>query len=341
MGYYDDDYNYEESGAEYEEFVEPVSLVAEDCKETDITNVLADAGLVNENNPRLSCTMEKLVYVYGNSNEVYSPAEIGFTESVDKVLVYSDFFKKLNKGSMVCRVIAAVINCAGYDALKACVSFEKIINKAFDGYNVFFFVTEDSVWFGCRIFDKKEKRDCTISKPIKDEETFEQLCGEIAFSNSTEEFMEFYNQFMRAIACEEMSYDDFENQIIRRRGMQFSYLEEMDRLERDTGINMSGERERYFHMFEDIPEISFPELLEEVEESLSFIKSNRVNTYEMLFEADEMMRQAEDAERENDRIAQQLGSDYSRDASQMDKDTEKLLENPEEMVKALKKRKGI
>lgn len=94
-------------------------------------------------------------------------------------------------------------------------------------------------------------------------------------------------------------------------------------------------------MFETDPEESFAALLEEVEESLLFIKSNRVNTYEMLFEADEMMRRVEAAEAENDRLAIQAALENPVSEEVYDTEAEALLDDPEEMIKLLKKRRGL
>lgn len=339
MGYYDDDY--EESYDGYEERIEPVNLVAEGCTESDITDALMTAGLISEKRPKLICNMEKLVFVHGDPNEVYSPAEIRFTESIDKVCVYSDFFMNLNKGSMACRVIAARINCDGYNALKACVSFEKIIDKALDGFNIFFFVTNESVMFGCKVFDKAGKSDCTLSKPIMSQVEFEQIQDELSFLGNSDEFMDFYNYYLQVITCSNYQDDDYEMLIIKKRGMQFAYLEEIDKLGRDIGVDMISEKERYRKMFETDPEVSFSTLLEEVEESLLFIKSNRVNTYEMLFEADEMMRRVEATEAENDRLAIQEALENPVPEEVYDTEAEALLDDPEEMIKLLKKRRGL
>lgn len=339
MGYYDD--YYEEPYDGYEERIEPVNLVAEGCTESDITDALMTAGLISEKRPKLICNMEKLVFVHGDPNEVYSPAEIRFTESIDKVYVYSDFFMNLNKGSMACRVIAARINCDGYNALKACVSFEKIIDKALDGFNIFFFVTNESVMFGCKVFDKAGKSDCTLSKPIMSQVEFEQIQDELSFLGNSDEFMDFYNYYLQVITCSNYQDDDYEMLIIKKRGMQFAYLEETDKLGRDIGVDMVREKECYRKMFETDPEESFAALLEEVEESLLFIKSNRVNTYEMLFEADEMMRRVEAAEAENDRLAIQAALENPVSEEVYDTEAEALLDDPEEMIKLLKKRRGL
>lgn len=339
MGYCEEDY--EEPNDGYEEYIEAVNLIAEECTESDITSALVTAGLIVESKPRLSCNMEKLVFVYGNSNEVYSPAEIQFTESIDKVLVYPDFFLNLNKGSMVCRVIAAKIGCVGHDALKGCVSFEKIIDKALDGFNIFFFLTDESVFFGCKVFDKNVKSDCTLSRPIAHQIEFEQILDELSFAGDFNEFLDYYNYLRKVITCGNVKNDDYEMLIIKKRGMQFSYLEGIDDLGKDIGVDMIREKERYRQLFEGDSEVPFAALLEEVEESLSFIKSNRINTYEMLFEADEMMRQAEAAEAENERLAMQGSVEDTIKTSLLDEEAEALLDDPEEMIKLLKQRRGI
>lgn len=61
----------------------------------------------------------------------------------------------------------------------------------------------------------------------------------------------------------------------------------------------------------------------------------------MLFEADEMMRFADETEAENNKLAQQASGENTHGNSQDDKDVEALLDNPEEMIKLLKKRRGL
>lgn len=338
MGYYDD---YEDSYDLYEEHFEPVSLVAEECSEKEITDVLMSTGIPIERKPKHVCTMEKLVFVHGNPSEVYSPAEIRFIENVDKVYVYPDFIKYLSNGSMACRTIAAEIKSYDRDAIKACVSFEKIVNKALDGFNIFFFITKQGLFFGSKIFDKTGKHDCTLSKPIKLQNEFERLLDELSFLTSSDDFIKFYEQYRQIISSEISVDDDYETQIMRRRGIQFAYLDEIDKLGRTIGMNMSKEVERYWHMFDDNYDVSFTQSLDEVEEDLAFIKSNRINTYELLFEADEMERQAEKAEAERENIMQKVTSETLSGDPSMDSQMEDMLDDPEAMIKLLKKRRGL
>ena len=338
MGYYDDDQN---SYCCYLEHIEPVSLVVESCTEKDISYALMEAGLIQDTTPRLVCSMEKLVFVHGDPNEVYSPAEIRFTERIEKVLVYPDFFKSMNRGSMACRVVAVKLSYSGNDAIKTCVSFEKIIDKALDGFNIFFFVTEDSVLFGCKIFDRVGKRDCTISIPIKSEAIFSQIQEEISFCVDAERFLDFYDQIKQTIMSGSDTHEDYDSLMVKKRGVRMSYLEELDKLGREIGVDVSREKDRYRRQFEETEELAFSDILGDVEESLAFIKSNRVNTYEMLFEADEMMRQAEETEAENARIAMELFDEKPTNVCEKDTEAEALLDDPEEMINLLKKRRGI
>ena len=340
MGYYDDDENF---GAYYEEGgTERISLIEEGLSEEALTDVILSAGLTFEHRPKYSGNMEKLVFMYGQSSEVYSPAEIRFIEGVENVLVYPEFTKMLKRENMVCRAIATRFNSSGHEALRSCVSFEKIINKALDGFNIFFFVTEDSVYLGCRIFDKSGKRDCALSKPIADEYEFEQIVDDFAFLTRFDSFREYYSHFLMLILDGQNENEDYEHMIMRRRGMQMSYFDKISSIEQEIGVDMSKEKERYWHMFYDEPEESFASLLAEVEEGLSFIKSNRVNTYELLFEADEMMRLAEETESENAKLVAQAANEFSEHAEpESDEEAKALLDDPEEMIKLLKKRRGI
>lgn len=61
----------------------------------------------------------------------------------------------------------------------------------------------------------------------------------------------------------------------------------------------------------------------------------------MLFEADEMMRQADKAEAENERLAMQTATENPMNETVQDTEVEALLDDPEEMIKLLKKRRGI
>ncbi len=333
--YYDDEY------IEYNDYIESVELISEVFSEKVITEVLTTAGLVSEKSPKYSGNMEKLVFVYGNDKEVYSSSEIKFTERIHLVYMYSDFSKSLQQGNMACRVIATKINENGYDAITACVAFEKIVDKALDGYNIFLFVTEDCVFFGCRIFDENEKYDCALSNPIRKEIKFEQILDEFSYTSGEKEFINYYQQVKYIVTSDQNVSLSYEDIIIRQMGIQQSYLDNLDEIGRMLGVDFTKEKARYWDVFNKESEKSFISVLEEIYESLSFIKSNRVNIYEMLFEADEMLKRAETIETENERLALAVTNEYKDEDNVLDDEMKSLLDNPEEMIKLLKKRRGL
>lgn len=324
----------------YEEYIELVNLVPATCNEEDITDALFAAGLIPEKIPRFVCNMEKLIYVYGASNEVYSSSEIHFAESIDRIYVYPDFFKSFKQESMICRVIAASISYYGYDAIKACVTFEKIVDKVFDGFNIFFFVTNAGVLFGCRVFNGAGKNDCIISKPIIKEMEFEQFQDELCFLSNLKNFTEFYDLYRQIIRKRSIEDDDYELDIVRKKGIQFSYLEVLRELERDLQVDMIYERKRYYQLFEEKTQLSFAEMQEEINDDLAFIKSNRSNTYEILFEADEMLKKMEATEAVNNKRVQ-LSEETKEKVDISNIETADLLKSPEKIIKFLRKRSNI
>lgn len=339
MCYYDNDEGYSDNYYSYDD-IDDIDFIGEELSDKVMTELLYSAGLAFEKKPRYSGTMESLVFMFGESSEVYSSAEIRFIERVKEVLVYSDFARTLYHGTVNCRPVVARVKSCGHDALIECVSFEKIIDKALDGFNIFFFITNDSFFIGCRVYDDGRKRDCALSRPIKRSFELEQLIDDLSYMSSIDSFREYYSYCLSIIMDGQSDYDDYERTILRRRGIQFSYLDDINRIERDMGLDMSREKERYLHEFNEDQEESFAVLLDEVEESLSFIKSTRINTYEMLFEADEMMLKAEKAEEINKQYAA-MDSHEQNINSSYDSEVMALLDNPEEMIKLLKKKRGV
>ena len=343
MNYYDDGgggyYSYDYDDYDHDE---PVIFIEQDFSEHSVTDALVDAGLLEDATIRYSGSMEGLVFTLGNDNEIYSREEIRFTERMEQVIVYEDFAKKLSRGTMACRVIAAKVNDSGTDAVKGCIAFEKITDKALDGFNIFFFVTDDSIFFGARLFEQSGTSDCLLSRPIQTEAQYEQMVDELLYVYDSDYFMDFYIDLTCWITSDiGSSLQDYDALVRRRRGIQISYLDAMDHLQKYTGIDFSLERRRYQQTFEKSPEMTFSDLLEDVEESLSFIKSNRINTYEMLFEADEMLREASAAEAENERLLQDHTDVGQNENSILDEEAKAMLNDPEEMIKLLKKRRGI
>lgn len=340
MSYFDDYSEYSDNCdySEYDEIEEPVNFLIEGFSPELLSETLSAAGLIEDTRAQYSDSMEKFIFTRGDENEVYSTAEIKFIEKTNVIFVYNDIARKLHKGNIFCRTIAVKIDSDGYEALKECVSFEKIINKALNGFNIFFFVTNDAVFLGCKLFKNEGLKDCLLSKPIKTQRELEQFLDEILMVDD-QYFADYYNRIISIIRPSEDDVPSYEEEIIKKRGLQNSYLNEISELERELGLNMIKEKERYMQSFEKNHD-SFTELIRDVEESLSFIKSNRVNTYELLFDAEEMMRMAITREEEHQRL-EQISVVQEDNDQRSDEEAKVLLDDLEAMIKLLKKRRGI
>lgn len=351
MGYYDDEYHDDEYHDDYEytdlenqrsTAEESVWLLYEDFSKSSISEALESAGLIAESNPIFDGNMEKLIFSHGNDNEVYSPSEIRFTEQIAQVFMYSEFYKELFDKSMVCRVIAARIEETGNNALMPCIAFEKIANKAFDGFNIFMFVANDSVFFGCKLFDNDGLVDCALTNPIYTESQYEQTIDEFIYASGFDSFIDYYEQIWHTVSLLYYQGDNYyEDTLLKRRGIRYAYLDELDELGKFLGVDLSGERRRYYDSFYYEIKQSYLNVVEEVCKSLSFIQSNRVNTFELVADANEMLQQAEKNEERTENIKKTVDTSNDSGEDEVDKDLKGLLNNPEEVIKQLKKRRGL
>lgn len=329
MGYYK---TYNDST----EYSESISMI--DFSEKELTDFLLTTGLIPEVGLSYAGSMEKLVFTLGADDEIYSNSEISFIEEVSNVYVFQEYYMPLSSGVMPCRVIAVQTNSTRDDNVYFCIAFEKIINKALDGYNMFLFMAEDGIIFGCKLFNRDDTFDCALSQIICDEYALEQIQYEFSFLQESKDFAGLYSLFVSSISSDDDNAD-LEETIIKRRGMQLSYLETLNSLEKELGIDTSGELSRYRNFFTPHNEESYTMIIEDVEENLSFIKSNRVNTYELLFEADQMERIAIETEKKNEEILSQTeGENIERDDLSLPSE---CMDDAEAMIKFLKKQKGL
>ena len=79
----------------------------------------------------------------------------------------------------------------------------------------------------------------------------------------------------------------------------------------------------------------------EADEYLFKIESSRINTMEMLFEAEEMEKLASEAEQRNETMLMQNTAEEENNSEEIDTETKALLDDPESMIKLLKKKRGI
>ena len=127
--------------------------------------------------------------------------------------------------------------------------------------------------------------------------------------------------------------------ILRKRGIQFGYIDSLYEIERKYGESVQTELQRYIDFFQNELGKGFAEILEEIVEELRDIQSSKVNTIEMLFEADELERVTTEAEESRNKGLEGL---YENRQSENDSGLiEEMKSNPEALIKKLKRIRGL
>lgn len=168
----------------------------------------------------------------------------------------------------------------------------KEINKAIGGFTIFFIKAGVNFYIGIRAFNKDENDDCIISKPIVLVEDFEEMADKLSYVTDSDDFIDYYRTLVDAIEENNLALTDYDRQIEIKRGIQYSYLNILSEISHIYKVSFSGEIERYYKSFEGIEGNDYLSIVKESIAELSFIKSFKANTMEMLFEADEMMELA-------------------------------------------------
>ena len=120
----------------------------------------------------------------------------------------------------------------------------------------------------------------------------------------------------------------------------YSYIEELQNLEKILWVSFAKEIDRVFHAYDRIECLAYGDRVEENKESLFPIVSSRVNTMEMLFDAEEMERLASEAEMKNNEMLQRGKADQ-KETEILDAETKALLDDPENIIRLLKKKRGL
>lgn len=299
-----------------------------------ITAFLLEIGLLPNWTNCLEERFERFVFLNGDQTELYRSEERKFIKNVDKIYIYPEFHKKTKKGNMICRIFAADLS-DDKDFIKAGITFMKIINKSIPGFSIFLLKLYDGVHIGCRIFDLVDWKDCTMSEG----DMLEQIVDDICYIDEQDGFIPYYTMISDAIMPKDRLLIDYDEQVRSKKGIDIGYLSVLNQLEREYGISIEHELNRYVKSFNNIAQNQYKLELEECLEELKGIKSNKLNTIEMLFEAEEMemltidsyqytQKIVDDSEDENNTYANlQLLEQYKND--------------PEAMIKMLKSQYGI
>lgn len=302
-----------------------------------VADLLLPTGLLIDRTTQYSGSLEKFVFLKGNTREVYSKSEIDFIDGVVDFCIFKDFYKKTRKGMIPCRVVSAKID--GMDIASAGIAFTKIISKAIDGLNIGFIVSKDGILFAGRLFEQGNNIGCFVSDLIKKEEQYDEIAADLIFGDLYDSFIDFYSYIKGVIHHTEVAVP-YGDSLRSAHRIPYTYIEELQDLEVRLGVSFAREIERCFFENEEPEEMPYCEKVKECEEHLFKIESSKVNTMEILFEAEEMERFASEAEQKNNEMLQQSNGDENTE-NDIDEETKTLLDDPEGMIKMLKKKRGI
>ena len=151
-----------------------------------VSEFLEKSGFLQDKQPCTTENLQRLIFLQGNQEEVYTVIERKFIEQVGEVYVFPEFYKKTKHGNMSCRFVAVDLSKWQDDIYNA-VFFMKIIIKAFSGFSLFIIKSNDGIHLGARLFDKFEWKNCTLSKS----DELPDILDETDWENDTDDFFVF------------------------------------------------------------------------------------------------------------------------------------------------------
>ena len=298
-----------------------------------VSEFLRESGLLQDKQPCTTEELQRFIFLHGNQEEVYTARERKFIDRVGDIYTFPEFYKKTKRGNMPCRFIAVDLS-KWQDDIYTAVFFMKIIIKAFSGFILFIIKCNDGIHLGARLFDKTEWKNCTLSKS----NDLPEILDEAAWGNDTDNFLDFYYSVIEAIVPVSDNYIGYEEKILRKRGVQSSYTDMLYEMERIYGESVLDELERYRDTFDEVEVPEFTDILEECVEDLKNVQSTKVNTIEMLFEAEELEKiAAKTEEQRNGDFENSIDSNNESDYTAF----KELNGDPEAIIKKLKSLKGL
>ena len=304
-----------------------------------VLELLLPTGLLIDKSIQFEGSFENYVFLKGNKDEVYSKQEIEFISEIGNVFIFRDFFKKTRKGLIPCRVLA--VKSTRPDSTSFSIAFTQIANKAIDGFNICLIISEDGLVFTCRKYEGDSVSKYHISEVIRTEQQMEEMIDGLIFSTDYADFIDYYACLRDSIKYRIVS-QDYASKLKRANKIPYKYIEELQAIEAETGLSFAGEIERAFWGKSDDWQESYDQHVIECEELLFPIRSSRVNTMEMLFEAEEMEQMAEQNEQKNeDLMSRPIPTSEERKLNDADDISIALLKDPAAIIKVLKKKRGL
>lgn len=292
---------------------------------------------LNEEDTLQAKSLSRMIFSDGNSKEIYTKHERAFIAYVMTEVDYHCFQMSSKRGPIDCRIVS-VDFCFSSNTLYDGIEFMKIFNKAFDGFNIFLFVCFKGVHLGCSYIKRSEKdQDCVISPLMIPEINWELVYNTLLFRNASSDFYDYYSGMVGAILeikncfvfqSEEgyvTSFYDYDDDMLEdTRRIQLADFLDYKYIEPQP--NNVFDREK----FESDMQWCFDEF--------DFIKSSRINTLEMLFEAEKALEQSNTVKQHNGNDSDPaLPVAHSQDNNE----NFELLDDVVELMKKLKKERGL
>ena len=329
--------------------VETYENLLESCTSQNTCAFLACCFLIEEGCTLRSDQLSRLIYTEGDQNEVYTQDERAFIKEFQAEISHFTYVKYARSRSIPCRVVSTSL-VDSQDPLYDGIKFMKIFNKAFDGLNVFLFVGTKGVFFGSTCIQSSNlKTDCLISPCITRNCNWAAVYDNLLYRDEDSDFYKYYYGIINWIYSFRDCFST--NQEFDDGDILLNYYTEDDDDPVDSVAKMIVHRGYgyclSFNGSEGMPEEQdlifdpdeFDEDVSYCMRELAYIKTNRVNPLEMLFDAEMAYTQSQSAER--DLEAQKMALDDESGMSTVDQINLEMLSDPIALMKKLKKERGI
>ena len=270
-------------------------------------------------------SLSRLVYSYGDQNEVYTQFERNFIPTIDDVVLIQNGSRQIRGKNISCAIIAVDLSCSRdvlYDGLFAM----KVINKAIGGYNLFVLVGDEQILLGSTQTTVSTDIDCQIAFPIRYGINWEYLGNLLLYRSDEGDFASYYHGISALLASVILCYDqnDSTDRLSLANSNAFYTWNQLQ----DWGQELYRDECEGQELYEE-----YLKAVDDIQHQLSGIKPIKVNALEMLFDAE----QAEMESTEADTITKEAISNEDYDVPEEDEHIAALLEDPIALLKQLKK----
>lgn len=282
---------------------------------------LSNIYLTNTEDVSYIGSLEKLVYTVGDTSEVYTRNERNFIEKIKNVIVFSPFVVEGKRSNISCNIISVELPEFS-DSIYSSIAFMKICNKALEGFNIYLLVSKEAIYIGQDDLESTNTLGCKLSYPIMSNIDWDRLQDTFLYVD-TKNFQYYYNSLSDAITSIDDCYEDSSS----LDDGQYYFDEETDKYVFLSYGSFSSKTD-----LKPLVESKndFDNDIQYSKESLSYIKTNKVNSLELLMDAETI---------EQNSSGQDLPeTKQTAEADEVSIINDSMLDDPEALIKFLKKR---